>query len=86
MSREIQSIAMNTDCPGVQQCPIFSGVLKDKSMTAKSYQRLFCSAGEERWITCKRFMTKQRFGKCPSDLLPNSSLSIEQIAVKYNLL
>ena len=76
---------MENNCPGTAQCPIFNGILENKAMTAKSYRLQFCEADETKWSRCKRFMTKKHFGKCPSDLLPNSSLSLEQIGVKYSL-
>nr|WP_319400241.1 hypothetical protein [uncultured Carboxylicivirga sp.] len=76
---------MNNNCPSVEKCPIFNGVLKDRMMTTKSYQKLYCTGGEEKYTTCKRFATKQRFGVCPPDLLPNAALSLEQIAEKYKL-
>ncbi len=76
---------MENVCPNSEKCPIFSGILVDKAVTAKSYRKQFCEAGESKWITCKRFMTKQKYGTCPSDLLPNSIMTLEQIAQKYHL-
>jgi len=76
---------METNCPGTPQCPIFNGILENKAMTAKSYRIQFCEADKTKWSNCKRYMTKQQFGTCPADLLPNSSLSLEQIGVKYSL-
>jgi len=76
---------MENICPNSAQCPIFNGILLDKVVAAKSYRSLFCEAGEVKWNSCKRFMTKKQYGKCPPDLLPNSSMSIEDIGVKYSL-
>lgn len=76
---------MENICPKSTNCPIFNGVLKEKNMAAKSYQTQYCEAGEAKFTTCKRFIVSQQYGKCPPDLLPNSLLSIEQIATKYNL-
>ncbi len=76
---------MSKNCEGIEKCPIFNGVLKDKKMTTKSYQIQYCTAGEEGYSKCKRLQVKQRYGVCPPDLLPNSSLSIEQIAERYDL-
>jgi hypothetical protein len=76
---------MENFCPSSELCPIFNGILSEKAFTAKSYRLLFCEAGEEKWTTCKRFMTKQHYGKCPPDLLPNSSKTIEEIGLIYNL-
>ena len=76
---------MSNKCPGTEKCPIFNGILEDKAMTARSYRLQFCEADESKWRNCKRFMTRQQFGQCPSDLLPNSSLTLEQIGERYSL-
>jgi len=76
---------MNMNCPGVEQCPIFNGVLKDRKMTTKSYQLQYCTAGEVKYSECKRYQTKIKYGVCPPDLLPNSILTVEQIAQKHSL-
>ncbi len=54
-------------------------------MTTKSYQQLYCVAGKEKYSECKRYETKEKYGVCPPDLLPNSKLTLEQIAEKYSL-
>jgi hypothetical protein len=76
---------MENICPGSAQCPIFNGILSDKVTTAKSYRKQFCEGGEVKWSSCKRFMTKKRFGKCPPDLLPNSLKSVDEIGRFYKL-
>ncbi len=76
---------MTNNCPSVEKCPIFTGLLKDKSMTTKSYQSQFCTAGTSKYTACKRFMTKNKYGICPPDLLPNCTLDLDQIAAKYKL-
>jgi hypothetical protein len=76
---------MENICPNSAQCPIFSGVLTDKEITAKSYRKNYCEAGEEKWNSCKRFITKKQYGKCPPDLLPNSMKTIEEIGILYKL-
>ncbi len=72
-------------CPNAEKCPIFNGILKDKVITAKGYRSKFCDAGMEQYTTCKRYQTKERFGSCPADLLPNSFMTLEQIADRYQL-
>jgi hypothetical protein len=77
---------MENICPNSAKCPIFNGILSGREMTSKAYRTQFCEGGEDKWKSCKRFMTKQQCGSCPADLLPNSSMSVEQIAAKYHLL
>jgi hypothetical protein len=66
-------------CKNYEKCPIYNGILQDKIATAASYKKLFCEAGESGWLTCKRYMVKERTGKCPPDLLPNSIKSVDEI-------
>jgi hypothetical protein len=70
---------METICKNYEKCPIYSGVLVGKEVTAQGYKRLFCEAGGEGWNKCKRFLVKEQTGKCPPELLPNSIKSIEAI-------
>jgi len=76
---------MNNNCPNVEKCPIFNGILKDRKMTTKSYQMQYCSGGEAQYSECKRYQSKAKFGVCPPDLLPNSLMTLDQIALKYGL-
>jgi|DewCreStandDraft_4_1066084.scaffolds.fasta_scaffold275918_2 hypothetical protein len=70
---------MNEKCIKHSNCPIFSGLLKDKTMTAKAYQNQYCLAGESGWSKCKRFLVSNKYGKCPPNLLPNSLKSVDEI-------
>ncbi len=72
-------------CPNHEKCPIFNGILAGKEITAKSYRRMYCEAGGAKYHECKRFQVKGIFGKCPGDLLPNSNLSMEEIATRYQM-
>lgn len=76
---------MNSTCPNSPKCPIFNGILAGKEYTAKVYRQKYCEGGESAFKECKRYMAKEKFGDCPPNLLPNASLSLEQIGVKYNL-
>ncbi len=76
---------MENVCPNAGPCPIFNGILKDMEITAKNYRKMYCESGESKYSACKRYMTKANFGKCPQDLLPNCSLSMDQIGEKYHL-
>ncbi len=75
---------MNNLCPHTEQCPLFNGILKDKNMTIKAYKKQYCEAGFENYSTCKRYISSETFGKCPDDLLPNSTLTMEQIKERYH--
>ncbi len=72
-------------CKNFEKCPIYSGVLVGKDNTAKSYRKLYCEAGEKGWLSCKRYQVKERTGKCPTDLLPNSFKDIEVVIKEMSL-
>ena len=69
----------NEVCMHYAQCPVFNDMLQGMEMTAKNYKRQYCEAGEAGYTKCKRYLVKQRVGKVPSNLLPNSTKSVEEI-------
>ncbi len=73
---------MSETCPSLSACPIYSGILQGKSMTSKAYRQFFC---ESDFKTCKRYLVKQAVGKCPPDLLPNTTMSVEEIIKEFHL-
>lgn len=75
---------MTTVCPAAEKCPIFNGILKDKSMATRMYQTQYCNAGVEGRNKCRRWQCRQRFGKVPDNLLPNSFKTLDEIARENN--
>lgn len=75
---------METTCKNYEKCPIYSGILKDKVTTAQGYRKQYCDAGEAGWNNCKRYQVKEKTGKCPPDLLPNSFKSVEDVIAAMN--
>jgi hypothetical protein len=69
-------------CPKIQTCPLFNGVLLKRSGSEESYKNLYCKAGKQKWSSCKRYLTAQNVGKCADWILPNCSLSVDEIIVK----
>jgi hypothetical protein len=65
-------------CPNTSKCPIFSGVLKGTQLT-ETYKSTYCEAGETGRNKCMRFLVKQKTGKCPENVLPNSSKTFDEI-------
>lgn len=70
---------MSDICPSAEKCPIFLDTLKNKSMTAKAYKLQYCEAGEAGRNACRRWQCKQKYGKVPDNLMPNSIKTIEEI-------
>jgi len=75
---------MESICKNFEKCPIYSGILEGKAITAKGYKVQYCEAGEKGWNLCKRYQVKERIGKVPPDLLPNSNKSIDDIIASIN--
>ncbi len=66
------------NCPKVEKCPLFNGTLLKRAQSAETYKNLYCT-NETNYANCKRFITAQKFGTCPTFVLPNSSYSLEEI-------
>ena len=43
---------------------------------------MYCLAGEEGRNKCMRYKVSEKVGKCPENVLPNSSKTIDQIIEK----
>jgi hypothetical protein len=70
---------MDSDlCPKTPKCPIFNGILKGTQFT-ETYKRLYCEAGEAGRNNCKRYQISQKTGKCPENVLPNATKSVDEI-------
>jgi hypothetical protein len=78
--------AMDDVCMNYQKCPIYNDILKDLQFTSSAYRQMYCNAGTAGWNKCKRYQVKQKTGKCPEKLLPNSLKTVEEIIAKYGLL
>lgn len=72
----------NNLCPKYEKCPLFNGKLLSRKGAEESYKNLFCKAGESKYSTCKRYMVSEKVGKCADWILPNCSLSLDEIMVK----
>ena len=75
---------METLCKNYEKCPIYNGILQDHNATAAIYRQNFCEAGEAGWLKCKRYLVKEKTGTCPSNLLPNSPKSVDDILKSMN--
>jgi len=73
----------STTCPKFVKCSIYQENVFHNEKAGETYQTLYCSAGEERYKTCKRFIVSEKMGKpAPKNIMPNSSLSIDEIISK----
>ena len=71
-------------CPNVSNCPVYQGKpINDVELSSHSlelYKRNYCSAGEDRYIFCKRFEAMSALNMTiPDMIMPNSQRSVEEI-------
>lgn len=69
----------NTNCEYFTRCSIFNGLLKDNHALIKTYKGLFCENGREGKLSCVRHKVINEIGYCPSNILPNSKKTVEEI-------
>lgn len=65
-------------CPKTPGCPIFNGILKGTEYT-EVYKKQYCEAGEVGRERCRRFQVAKLTGKCPPNILPNSTKTADEI-------
>jgi hypothetical protein len=65
-------------CPKTPACPIFNGILKGTEFT-EVYRKQYCEAGEDGRKRCRRFQVATKIGKCPPNVLPNASKTVDEI-------
>ena len=71
---------MKEICPKTENCPLFKGEILQRDQSTNIYKVLFCEAGKEKYMTCKRYIASEKTGKpVPANILPNSSKSIDEI-------
>jgi len=70
-------------CPRTPGCPIFQGVLKGTEFT-EVYRSLYCEGGEAARNRCRRFQVALRVGKCPPNVLPNSTKTVDEIIAEMH--
>ena len=71
---------INQICPKAEKCPIFVGGVLQRKESEEIYRSLFCTAGEEKYTTCKRYIVANKTGlEVPLDILPNCFKSTEEI-------
>jgi hypothetical protein len=75
----------DSKCPKIEKCPLFNGQLLKRKGSEDSYKNLFCTAGKQKWSACKRYQTAEKVGKCADWILPNCSMSLDEIVSKMKL-
>lgn len=71
-------------CPSAEKCPVYDGSLVDENFTTEYYKETYCEAGPEARGECRRFQSKEKYGKVPDGLLPNATITVEEIGIENN--
>ena len=66
-------------CERAKKCPLYAGLLESNKILIQTYKNLYCENGKESRAKCKRFQVAVRVGTCPPDILPNSTISTDDI-------
>jgi hypothetical protein len=68
-------------CPILEDCTIYLNNTCHNEMVGLTYRRLYCLQVNKKYKMCKRYHAFQKLGKpAPRYILPNSVVSIEEIA------
>lgn len=70
-------------CPGFNECRLVNktGFAGNENLR-KLYLNNYCTSVTQQWKSCKRYETKQLLHFCPDFILPDTSLSMDEILNK----
>lgn len=75
---------LTNECPNFTTCQLINGVIEIAVEQKKVYIGLFCRNDQHQWNTCKRLVTKQVLGFCPDFVLPDTTLTTDEILEKFD--
>ena len=67
---------MSVLCPKTPKCPLFEGSLLKRAESAESYKNLYCKG---KYPECKRYIVSEKVSRSADFVMPNSSMTIDQI-------
>lgn len=72
-------------CPNYNSCRLvqnfgFPGVEYQRN----SYLTAYCEAGQQEWEECKRFIVKNTLHFCPDFVVPDTTLTTDEIIDKFD--
>ncbi len=72
---------MSEVCPKTVKCPLFNDNLLKREGSAEVYRNLYCKDGTK-YKECKRYQVSEKVGKCADFVMPNSTMTVDQIIQK----
>jgi len=75
----------HTQCPNYNICRLVTVEdFKFEKGSRKDYLLTYCQAGEASWSQCKRYITKNALNFCPDFVLPDTTLTTDEIIDKFD--
>ncbi len=73
-------------CPNYSDCKLVQTnlVIIDNAILKEAYEKKYCNDPEEVWESCKRYLTKLQLNFCPDFVLPDTTLTIDEIMDKFD--
>lgn len=72
-------------CPNMKTCRLVSQPEFNTGITARDvYLDIFCRSKSQKWLECKRYITKMNLGFCPDSVLPDTKMTPEEIIDKFD--
>lgn len=72
---------MSNQCPKIEKCPLFNNKILKREESAEVYKNLYCRSSEK-FSECKRYQVSEKVGKCADFVMPNSTMTVDQIIQK----
>lgn len=72
-------------CPNYIVCKLVNDPGFDISRIKQEFYIInFCKGKNNEWLSCKRFIVKNKINLCPDFVLPDTELSIDAIIDKFD--
>jgi len=72
-------------CPSYSDCQLVkSDNIVSNTEQKEKYIKEFCTMDKKCWSQCKRYITKTKLNFCPDFVLPDTSLTPEEIIDKFD--
>jgi hypothetical protein len=73
------------DCPNYLTCQLIhvTGFV-EPGTRLEQYTVEFCNGKQEQWKNCKRFLVNTNLHFCPDFVLPDTSLSVDEIIDRFD--
>lgn len=73
------------NCPNSASCQLIirAGFTGDELLRS-AYIRSYCEAPDQYWANCNRFVIKNALNFCPDFVLPDSSLTPDEVIARFD--